>query len=119
MLLIGAYRDNEVRPRSRWRAALDELRASGRRRARDRRWGRWPGATVDRLVADTLHRSAAEAAPLARLVREKTGGNPFFAIQFLTALHSEGLITFDRAAGRWRWDMARIRAEGTPTTSSS
>ena len=58
----------------------------------------------------TVHRSVAEAAPLARLVREKTGGNPFFVIHFLTGLYSKGLITFDRAAGRWTWDMARVRA---------
>ena len=31
-------------------------------------------------------------------MREKTGGNPFFVIQFLTALHRQGLITFDRDA---------------------
>ena len=55
---------------------------------------------------------AAEAAPLAHLVREKTGGNPFFVIQFLTALHRQGLIAFDRDARRWRWDLARIRAQG-------
>ena len=58
-----------------------------------------------------MHRSLAEAAPLARLVREKTGGNPFFVIHFLTGLYSKGLITFDRATGRWTWDMARVRAE--------
>jgi predicted ATPase len=69
------------------------------------------GNDVDRLVADTVHRSAAEAAPLARLVRDKTGGNPFFVVHFLTGLYSKRLITFDRATGRWTWDMARIGAE--------
>ena len=45
-------------------------------------------------------------------MREKTGGNPFFVIQFLTALHQQGLIAFDRDARAWRWDLARIRAKG-------
>src|SRR4029453_13123919 len=45
------------------------------------------------------------------LVRDKTGGNPFFVIHFLTGLYSKRLITFDRATGRWTWDMARIGAE--------
>ena len=43
---------------------------------------------------------------------EKTGGNPFFAIQFITALADEGLLTFDAATAGWNWDFDRIRAKG-------
>ena len=49
--------------------------------------------------------------PLAQLVQEKTGGNPFFAIQFFTALAEEGLLAFDPVAPAWQWDIARIRAK--------
>ena len=55
---------------------------------------------------------ASSADPLAQLVYEKTGGNPFFAIQFLTALAEEGLLRFDRDAAGWTWDLGRIRAKG-------
>ena len=65
---------------------------------------------VNRIVADALH--SGRARPLARLVHEKTAGNPFFAIQFLTALAEEGLLVFDRDAARWTWDPRRIRAKG-------
>ena len=51
-------------------------------------------------------------APLARLVHQKTGGNPFFAIQFISALAEEGLLTFDHDAARWRWELDRIHAKG-------
>ena len=50
--------------------------------------------------------------PLARLVHEKTAGNPFFAIQFMTALAEEGLLTFDHDDAHWCWDLDRIRAKG-------
>ena len=63
---------------------------------------------VSRIVADALHSSRAR--PLARLVREKTAGNPFFVIQFLTALAEEGLLA--RNAARWTWDLRRIRTKG-------
>src|SRR5207244_2353935 len=53
-----------------------------------------------------------DAASLAELVREKTGGNPFFVLQFLTMLHEEGLIDFDRRARVWRWDVEKIHAKG-------
>jgi predicted ATPase/signal transduction histidine kinase len=112
VLLIGASRTDDVPGAQQVAVTLGKLRAGG---AIVREIALPPLAAdaVDRLVADTIHRSAAEAAPLARLVREKTGGNPFFAIHFLTALYSKRLITFDRAARRWTWDMARVRAEST------
>ena len=65
---------------------------------------------VGRLVADALHCKPERAGPLAQLVHEKTGGNPFFTIQFLTALADEGLLAFDRGAPAWQWDIDRIRA---------
>ena len=45
-------------------------------------------------------------------MHEKTDGNPFFAIQFLTALAEEALLTFDHGAAAWTWDLPRIRAKG-------
>ena len=65
-----------------------------------------------RLIADALHCEPERAAPLARLVHEKTGGNPFFTIQFLTALGEEGLLAFDHGKARWSWDLDRIQAKG-------
>jgi hypothetical protein len=61
--------------------ALEAIRRAG---ARVREIVRRPaGSTIVRLVADALHRVPKRALFLAQLVREKTGGNPFFAIQFL------------------------------------
>ena len=51
-------------------------------------------------------------APLARLVYDKTAGNPFFAIQFISALAEEALLTFDHGNARWSWDLDRIHAKG-------
>ena len=54
---------------------------------------------------------ARRAAALARLVHEKTAGNPFFAIQFLSA-HRGGAAAIDHKQGRWSWDNEHIRAKG-------
>ena len=64
------------------------------------------------LLADSLHCEPERAAPLAELIHEKTTGNPFFAIQFISALADEGLLTFDHGEGRWVWDLRRIHAKG-------
>ena len=60
---------------------------------------------VGQLVADALHCEPARAAPLAQLVHEKTGGNPFFAIQFLAALAEEGCSRSIPTQARWPWDI--------------
>jgi predicted ATPase len=67
---------------------------------------------LGRLVASALHCDEQRAHPLARLVTEKTGGNPFFAIQFLTELAAEALLSFDAGIPAWTWDVARIAAKG-------
>ena len=67
---------------------------------------------LGQLIADALRCEPERAAPLAQLVHEKTGGNPFFAIQFLTALAEEALLAFDHDAARWSWDLERIHAKG-------
>ncbi|WP_437336932.1 AAA family ATPase [Sorangium sp. So ce394] len=114
LLLIGAYRDNEVGPAHPLRLTLAEARKRG---AAVSEFVLEPlsAAHVEALVAETVHAPHAPAEqvePLARLVYEKTGGNPFFVLQFLLALHQEGLVTFDAEEGRWRWDIAAIRDKG-------
>src|SRR6185436_541377 len=62
-------------------------------------------------ISDALRCEPAQAAPLAQLVHGKTGGNPFFAIQFISALADEGMLSFDYDTARWSWDIKRIHAQ--------
>ncbi|AUX39628.1 protein kinase [Sorangium cellulosum] len=111
LLLIGAYRDNEVGPAHPLQLMLTDARKRGAVVA-DIVLAPLSIADVAALVAGAVHAPAEQVEPLARLVYEKTGGNPFFVIQFLLALHEEGLITFDTEAGAFRWDIAAIRDKG-------
>jgi predicted ATPase/signal transduction histidine kinase len=110
VLLIGAYRDNEVglsHPLTRTIEALRETGASVREIVLS------PLGLDDiaRLLADALHCTPQHAWTLAHLMQQKTGGNPFFAIQLLIALADEGLLAFDSAGAIWTWDIDRIRAK--------
>ena len=67
---------------------------------------------VNQFIADALRCERVHAKALARLVHKKTAGNPFFVIQFLTALAEEHLVEFDVLGPAWSWDLARIRAKG-------
>ena len=109
LLLVGAYRENEVGPAHPLMRTLEAIRAADAR-VQEIVLAPLGVEDVGRLVADALHCEAERARLLAQLVHEKTGGNPFFAIQFFTALAEEGLLTFDPAARAWQWDIDRLRA---------
>ena len=111
LLLVGAYRDNEVGAAHPLMRTLEAIRKAGAR-VEEIVLAPLGIDDVGRLVADALHCEAGSSHPLAKLVHEKTGGNPFFAIQFFTSLAEEGLLSRDPAAGAWIWDLARIRAHG-------
>ncbi len=111
LLLIGAYRVNEVdaaHPLSRKLAAMRSAGAPTTEiqlKPLDR-------GHIKQLIADALCSTPEEVAPLAALTHAKTGGNPFFALQFLHALTDERLLAFDHDAQRWTWDLDRIRTKG-------
>jgi PAS domain S-box-containing protein len=111
LMLIGAYRGNEVNSAHPLMQKLEAIRKAG---ARVQEIILAPLAREDlgRLVAESLRCEPARAVPLAQVVHQKTGGNPFFAIQFISALAEEGLLAFDHGGGRWSWDPNRIHAKG-------
>jgi len=111
LLLVGAYRDNEVGPTHPLLRTLAAIRDADVRVC-EIMLAPLELDDVSRLIADALHYEPGRARPLAELVQEKTGGNPFFAIQFFFALADEGLLRFDHDAGRWRWKLDRIHAKG-------
>ncbi|MEM9806358.1 MAG: AAA family ATPase [Cyanobacteria bacterium P01_D01_bin.56] len=108
LLVLGAYRDNEVFPAHPLMQTLDEVRKTG---ANLCTLTLEPLATTDinQLVADTLLCSTEVAAPLSQLIYQKTQGNPFFTTQFLQGLYGDGWITFDSALGCWQCDLVQVR----------
>lgn len=111
LLVIGAYRDNEVDAAHPLTLAVTQ-------------WQR-RGAPIDRitlkplgkrdvtqLIADTLKTDLAAVQPLSQLVMQKTRGNPFFVNEFLRTLHAEHLLNFDRETLSWQWDIQPIERMG-------
>jgi PAS domain S-box-containing protein len=111
LLLVGAYRSNEVTPSHPLMRTLETIREAG---ARMEEIVLAPLSINDvgNLIADSLHGEREPTQPLIQLVHEKTGGNPFFAIQFLLALEEEHLLVFDPDAAIWTWNLERIHAKG-------
>src|SRR6266851_1397872 len=111
LMLIGAYRDNEVNSTHPLIRKLEAIRKAG---AVVHEIILAPLAREDlgRLIGDALHCEPERVTALAELIHEKTAGNPFFAIQLISVLVEEDLLTFHYGEGRWSWDLDRIRAKG-------
>jgi predicted ATPase/signal transduction histidine kinase len=109
LLLVGAYRDNEIGPTHPLLRTLEAIRGVGSR-VHEIVLAPLGHEDITRLITDAVFCAPERAQPLAQLVREKTNGNPFFAIQFFTALAEEGLLAFDPVKRGWQWDIDRISA---------
>ncbi|MEG3991528.1 serine/threonine-protein kinase PknK [Microcoleus sp. S28C3] len=114
LLLMGAYRDNEVSPTHPLMLTLEEIQKNGAvvnnitLRPLDI-------GNVSLLVADTLNESSAprnRVSELSQLLFNKTQGNPFFLTQMFATLHQEKLLTFEFSAGCWQWSLNQIQAVG-------
>jgi len=109
LLMVGAYRDNEVDAAHPMTQMLDDLR---REQAQIFEFllGPLNESHVTQLIADTCH-GIADAPGLARLVMRKTKGNPFFTRQFLQTMHKQGELYFDAEAHGWCWRLEGIRLQ--------
>ncbi|QQO18053.1 AAA family ATPase [Bradyrhizobium diazoefficiens] len=111
LMLIGAYRDNEVDAAHQLKRKLEAMKQVG---AKIEEIALVPLARehLEQLIADALRCESVRAADFAELLYLKTAGNPFYAIQFLYSLAEEDLLSFDHEAATWCWELDRIRAKG-------
>ncbi|MEG4197655.1 protein kinase domain-containing protein [Microcoleus sp. Pol12A5] len=113
LLIIGAYRDNEVNPTHPLIQTLEKIRESG---ANLNNITVQPLALnhVSKLIADTLNESAAtkRIQSFSQLLFSKTQGNPFFLTQLLKTLALENLLHYEASSDRWQWDIEAIQAIG-------
>jgi PAS domain S-box-containing protein len=111
LLVVGAYRDNEVDAAHPLKRKLSAIRQAGGA-VHEMRLTPLGSGDLAHLIAESLYCDPQRAMPLAQLIHEKTAGNPFFAIQFIHALSEEKLIGFEHGTAQWRWDLDAIHAKG-------
>ena len=113
LLIIGAYRDNEVDAAHPLRAMILRL-IDEEAPLTEITLAPLSLEAITELIAASFHAAPEDALPLAALVQRKTLGNPFFVGQFLHTLYREELITYrlgdDQRRSGWTWDMARVEA---------
>jgi predicted ATPase/transcriptional regulator with GAF, ATPase, and Fis domain len=112
LLVIGAYRDNEVTDTHPLSAAVRRLQHD-HARVRRLTLGPLDDSSLLAFLADSLRAEVADLAGLAALLRERTGSNPFFVIQFLRSLQHDRLLVLDRQRGHWTFRLDAISAAST------
>ena len=115
LLLVGAYRDNEINKDHPLLSLLAAIRSSGIGLG-ELALGALPIESVEQFLAETLSCDAADVRPLAVEIHARTSGNPFHLVQVVTALAEDGSLRFDREAGVWTWSLDDIRARSPTST---
>ncbi|BAY27335.1 multi-sensor signal transduction multi-kinase [Calothrix sp. NIES-2100] len=110
LLLIGAYRDNEVTGSHPLLKTLEEISQAGTVIKNIVLYA-LELKHIQQILADTLN-DGKTSLSLAELLFNKTQGNPFFFTQLLKTLHQDQLLKFDFAQGCWQWDLQHIQATG-------
>ncbi len=117
LLLIGAYRDHEVSSTHPLMQTVEYLQETGII-LNNLVLEPLSLAQVTELISETLNDSET-IHPLAELIWNKTGGNPFFVTQLLNSLYQEKLLRFDftrllssGTKGEWQWNIEEIQAIG-------
>ncbi|HEY9673286.1 MAG TPA: AAA family ATPase [Waterburya sp.] len=108
LLLIGAYRDNEISTTHPLMLTLEEIQKTGLV-VNNIVLDALQISHVNQLVRDTLRTDIETSKPLAKLLFSKTQGNPFFLTQLLKSLHQEKLLFFNFHKRSWQWDINRIQ----------
>ncbi|WP_445173125.1 AAA family ATPase [Microcoleus sp.] len=111
LLLVGAYRDNEVNFTHPLVQTVEKIQQTGAA-VHNIIIPCLELSSVTQLVRDTLGNETEKLKFLTELIFNKTGGNPFFITQLLSTLHSEQLLVFDFTVGAWQWDLTEIEAAG-------
>ncbi|MEO5906183.1 MAG: AAA family ATPase, partial [Saprospiraceae bacterium] len=108
MLLIGAYRDNEVDSQHGLTLLLNELNKNGITLF-DLKVKPLPYHDVQRMLEDTLHQQKMEE--VSRLIFDKTKGNAFFTIQFIRHLLDKRFLAYNEEKKIWSTDINSIREQ--------
>ena len=115
LLVVGAYRDNEMDAVHPLLTMVESLRTAGCP-LHDLHINDLEQNHLQELLAATFNEAHERVAALAALIKRQTGGNPFFVRELLRTLHVEGMLRFEVLAssggGRWTWEESKIEQLG-------
>ena len=110
LLVIGAFRDNEVDVSHPLMGFMD-TQQKARKPLRILQLANLQQPHLETLLSETL-RSQTGIQELGTVIYAKTQGNPFFSRRLLSSLYEEGRVRYDSKINSWTWDIEDINTEG-------
>ncbi len=107
LLILGAYRDNEVAQEHPLMVARRALEESGAE-VRTIKLEPLDAGLLRELVCAALAQETAEMREVADLIYGKTSGNPFYAKTLLRSLCETELLRYSSDTGNWQGNIAAI-----------
>ncbi|HNE07461.1 MAG TPA: serine/threonine-protein kinase PknK, partial [Leptospiraceae bacterium] len=106
LFLMLSFRDNEVLPKDPFSIMLDDLKNGG---LKFNKISLEPISLTDisSLVSDTLNSADIIAKELAKVLFEKTKGNPFFVNELFKSFYEKEFIQYKN--NNWIWDIKKIQ----------
>ncbi|MFT5433678.1 MAG: transcriptional regulator with GAF, ATPase, and Fis domain, partial [Myxococcota bacterium] len=106
MLLVAAFRSDEVTPNHPLPAMLANIQTTGHE-VSELVLPPLTESDVCEFIQDSIGSPAPE---LAKVINQKTLGNPYYVHRFLEETARRDLLRFDPDVGEWRWDLPAIAA---------
>lgn len=106
LLLIFAYRDNEVSETHPLNTLLEEIKNTDKFNCHIKLAPLNPN-DIGQFIATSLALKLETIKPLIDIVIDKTAGNPFFIREFIKSLHEQGILTKNKK-NQWQWDESLI-----------
>lgn len=118
ILLIGCFRKNEVDESHPLTICLESVERGTKQGGGEVKLsitcihiGNLDVDTVHDLIMNVLNSSdKPKTMTLAKTVHEKTHGNAFYVIQFLTSLQDEGMLVYSLGTQSWKWNDCEIKS---------
>lgn len=108
LMLIGAYRDNEVSISHPLLMMLDRLKKSGIPLT-EINLQPLSADVLNEMIADVLVTAPPTCQDLSALIYQKTNGNPFFSRQCLFTLSENQAIYFNRDENSWQYNLRLVQ----------
>ncbi len=106
LLLIGAYRDNEVNTLHPLSIMIENLEKDTIQILKIS-LAPLMEFFIERMVCETLHKEIGNELP--EVIHKKTGGNPFFVRHFLKTLYQDKCIYYSNTSG-WEYNLEQIHS---------
>ncbi|KAL7532255.1 hypothetical protein ACHAXR_009447, partial [Thalassiosira sp. AJA248-18] len=107
-LVAGTFRSNEVKEGDGLLENINFIKHSGKANVTMVDVGELGEKDVNQLISTKLGLPTRYTLELARLVRHKSRGNPFFVDQFLISIIHNNMLQFSVRFRRWKWDCETI-----------